>query len=404
MYLHDTKVRIFLNETKIMMENIVKKIKISPAEGEGVVFGGNWLTKKLWKIERGLLNRILRITTEQRRHGESIDELSGRISEQDKSVAALTEEVSATSEEVSRHNDYFAPRAWVGDVEKASDIGIGQISAEVNDDGSFELRVRDKTIIFKPGEQPQALVNLIRGEVTEGTTSMSIAGKECKIVDGKFEVALGPDISFNGLFASKPIKSISSMNCDWLKGYPCRAMFNASKLETFDHNVMPAIQIYESVYMFANCIHISSIDFSFYKDVGVADGMFASCRANYINLSGVLSWDTCSAKNMFNEGSMVETLVLSDCVLLNSLGTLPHTLTNIYGPIKHIESSLDFSLCSKLTVESIREVFSALGKDLDYSVRLHPEAYNRLSAEDKAIATSKGWSIVRTVTQDLVDQ
>lgn len=54
------------------MENIVKKIKISPAEGEGVVFGGNWLTKKLWKIERGLLTRILRITTEQRIQGDNI--------------------------------------------------------------------------------------------------------------------------------------------------------------------------------------------------------------------------------------------------------------------------------------------------------------------------------------------
>lgn len=91
----------FSERNKKMMENIVKKIKISPAEGEGVVFGGNWLTKKLWKIERGLLNRILRITTKQRIHDEDIDVLSGRISEQDKSVAALTEEVSALTEEVS---------------------------------------------------------------------------------------------------------------------------------------------------------------------------------------------------------------------------------------------------------------------------------------------------------------
>lgn len=385
------------------MSKNINKIQISSSEEDKLQLGGNWLAKKLWRLKRRVHDNSAWVRNELKRHSSYFGNIWADIGKQDANIKTIEGNVSALTEEVSRHNDYFAPRAWVGDVEKASNIGIGQISAEVNDDGSFELRVRDKTIVFKPGEQPQALVNLIRGEVTEGTTSMTIAGKECKIADGKFEVALGPDISFNGLFTSKPIKSISSMNCDWLKHYSCNAMFNASKLETFDHNVMPAIQICESVYMFANCKHISSIDFSFYKDVIRADGMFASCRASYINLSGVLSWDTYSAKNMFNSGSMVETLILSDCVLLNSLGTLPHTLTNIIGPIKYIGGSMDFSLCSKLTVESIREVFSALDKNQNNSVRLHPEAYNRLSAEDKAIATSKGWSIIRTVSVDLID-
>lgn len=393
------------------MSKNINKIQISSSDDDKLQLGGNWPAKKLWRLERRVHDNFAWVRNELKQHSSHFGDIWADIDKQDANiktiegnVSALTEEVSATSEEVSRHNDYFAPRAWVGDVEKASNIGIGQISAEVNDDGSFELRVRDKTIVFKPGEQPQALVNLIRGEVTEGTTSMTIAGKECKIADGKFEVALGPGLdSLNGLFTSKPIKSISSMNCDWLKHYSCNAMFNASKLETFDHNVMPAIQICESLYMFANCKYISSIDFSFYKDVIIADGMFASCSASYINLSGVLSWDTSSAKYMFSEGSMVETLILSDCVLLNSLGKLPHTLTNIIGPIKYIGGSMDFSLCSKLTVESIREVFSALDKNLNNSVRLHPEAYNRLSAEDKAIATSKGWSIIRTVSVDLID-
>lgn len=387
------------------MENIVKKIKISPAEGKGVVFGGNWLTKKLWKIERGLLNRILRLAKAQKNQDVSIDELSGRISEQYKNVSALTEEVSATSEEVSRHNDYFAPRAWVGDVEKASDIGIGQISAEVNDDGSFELRVRDKTIIFKPGEQPQALVNLIRGEVTEGTTSMSIAGKECKIVDGKFEVALGPGNNlqlFSGLFASSRIKSISAMNCDWLNECQFISMFINSKLETFDSAVMPAKQVWSCRSMFAGCRSLTTVDLSYLKGVVDVSFMFSNCSASWINLDGVITWDTGQASNIFNN-SAVETLFLSDCVFALGPVDFPSTLTNISGPIKYIGSTMNFALCSKLTVESIREVFSALDKNLNNSVRLHPEAYNRLSAEDKAIATSKGWSIIRTVSVDLID-
>lgn len=379
------------------MENIVKKIKISPAEGEGVVFGGNWLTKKLWKIERGLLNRILRLAKAQKNQDESIDELSGRISEQYKNVSALTEEVSATSEEVSRHNDYFATRARVENVEKASNIGIGQISAEVNDDGSFELRVRDKTIIFKPGEQPQALVNLIRGEVTEGTTSMTIAGKECKIADGKFEVALGPGSNmqlFAGLFASSRIKSISAMNCDWLNECQFTSMFINSNLETFDSAVMPAKQVWSCRNMFAGCRSLTTVDLSCLNGVCDTSFMFNNCSASWVNVAGVITWDTGLASNMFH-GSAIETLILSDCVFALGPMDFPATLTNISGPIKYIGSTMDFSLCSKLTVESIREVFRALQPDCKQTVAINAEAYDRLSTEDIAIATSKGWNVAR---------
>ena len=391
------------------MSKNINKIQISSSDDDKLQLGGNWPAKKLWRLERRVHDNFAWVRNELKQHSSHFGDIWADIDKQDANiktiegnVSALTEEVSATSEEVSRHNDYFAPRAWVGDVEKASNIGIGQISAEVNDDGSFELRVRDKTIVFKPGEQPQALVNLIRGEVTEGTTSMTIAGKECKIADGKFEVALGPDISFNGLFTSKPIKSISSMNCDWLKNYSCRAMFNASKLETFDAKVMPTMQLYDCSLMFANCRSIDRIDFSYFKDLWIADYMFANCRASYIDLSGVISPDTYSAKRLLDTSCRVETLILTDCALIHQL-EFPSTLINIYGPIRYISAPMDFSLCSKLTVESIREVFSALDKNLNNSVRLHPEAYNRLSAEDKAIATSKGWSIIRTVSVDLID-
>ena len=69
-------------------------------------------------------------------------------------------------------------------------------------------------------------------------------------------------------------------------------------------------------------------------------------------------------------------------------------LKNIIGPITGIRENLDLSPCIALTAESAMTVIEGLATVTAYrNLRLPKKAYAALSDEQKAVATSKGWTL-----------
>lgn len=84
--------------------------------------------------------------------------------------------------------------------------------------------------------------------------------------------------------------------------------------------------------------------------------------------------------------------IRGDVYAPNSFADLTNCLENIPSS-GTIYSSLNLSPCPLLTRESCLVLFNALDADNPNTITLHANAKARLSAEDIAIATNKGWTI-----------
>lgn len=64
---------------------------------------------------------------------------------------------------------------------------------------------------------------------------------------------------------------------------------------------------------------------------------------------------------------------------------------------KEIESSMHFEECPKLSLDSVKNIINMLKTNeqpIRKELRLHPEAYDRLTPEDIAVAVNKGWVVM----------
>lgn len=113
-------------------------------------------------------------------------------------------------------------------------------------------------------------------------------------------------------------------------------------------------------------------------------------------------WDL-SNKAVFREflnGSGIETLHINtripEATNLDNFFTGCSSLTNVVGELNDIPISLSLKDSPLLTADSCMVFINGLMEDkVGQSLTLHRDAYDRLSEEQLAVATSKGWSVVR---------
>lgn len=74
-----------------------------------------------------------------------------------------------------------------------------------------------------------------------------------------------------------------------------------------------------------------------------------------------------------------------------------YALENIYGPIRGIDFSLSLADSPRLTAQSALVIIDGLAQTTSpYQLTLPGKAYDGLTAEQIAVATSKGWTVVRS--------
>ena len=134
-------------------------------------------------------------------------------------------------------------------------------------------------------------------------------------------------------------------------------------------------------YMFGNCNRLESLNISNFDTSKVTnmESMFGSCSSlTSLDISGWNTSKVISMAGMFNKCSSIEAINCDGLQFPNI------NLSNI-----RLDS------CTKLTVESLVGLLNALPQsDKGYSFQIGDVNIAKLSDEQKAIATNKGWTLI----------
>ena len=178
----------------------------------------------------------------------------------------------------------------------------------------------------------------------------------------------GTSIDLTGLGTS----TFTSMN----------SMFSScGNLTSIDLSHFDTSNVTDMSNMFSYCYKLKSLDLSHFDTSKVRSmyGIFSMCRSiKSINLSGL---DTSNVTDMSS--------IFSNCYSLETINCDGLQLPNIDMPYIHL------SYCSKLTVDSIVGMLNALPTTTNgYSFDIGTDNIAKLSEDQKAIATTKGWQLV----------
>lgn len=181
-------------------------------------------------------------------------------------------------------------------------------------------------------------------------------------------------------YATHNLERIDVSNFNTGNGVNFFAMFDEgykiSALDVSKWNMSSAKNI---DWMFCRCQSITSFDLSTWdtSNVTSAHHLFAVCSAELIDLSGI---DLSQATNMYRAFNENYKLSVIKCTGLK----LPNIELSSIG--------LNFS---PLTVDSIVGLLNALPQsDKGYSFQIGSDNIAKLSDEQKAIATDKGWTLI----------
>lgn len=157
--------------------------------------------------------------------------------------------------------------------------------------------------------------------------------------------------------------------------------------------------------IFFGCSNLRAVDFTDTDLSGVTNmsGAFRSCNSiTAIDLSGTNLNSVKTISNMCNFCPGLVTIDLSnvDFSAVTSVSAaftrcdnLENIITNENTVFPSVSMLDTFSSCPKLSVQSVRNIFNALPTVTGMTIKLHATTYNRLSADDIAIATDKGWTV-----------
>ena len=168
-----------------------------------------------------------------------------------------------------------------------------------------------------------------------------------------------------------------------------------------------SIQWTDLSYMFSNCSLLTSLDVSHFNTSNVTNmyGMFNRCSS--LNSLDVSHFDTSNVTDM--------ALMFYGCNKLTSLDLSGWNLSNVTYMINMFYRCMSletikcdglqlpdinmlyisFDSCSKLTVDSIVGLLNALPQSThNYSFQIGQTNIDKLSDDQKAIATNKGWTLV----------
>ena len=239
--------------------------------------------------------------------------------------------------------------------------------------------------------------------------------------------------------------------CDWDKITNCNEMFySCSSITSLDVSNFNTSNVTNMRYMFNSCSHLESLDVSNFdtSNVVTMEGMFAYIQTmSSIDLSNFVTSNVTDMSYMFASSNKFVSLNLSDfdtsnvvtmkcmfswCSKLESLDISSFDMSNVnyvdsmiyycmnlvdlkfgknlgksykYKTVNSSDHRLDLSYCTKLTHDSLMSVinnlydlnitYSLIGDGTLYRQNLKLGSTNlaKLTAEEIAIATNKGWNV-----------
>lgn len=179
--------------------------------------------------------------------------------------------------------------------------------------------------------------------------------------------------------------NLKSVSCENWRLDNCTTMFamfdSCAALKNFDPSRWNTSKVTNMEWVFIRCSSLTSLDLSKWdtSQVTVMNNFLSSCTSlTSLDISG---WDTSkvhSMRNMLYNCHSLETLKCDNLILPNiELGNI----------------GLEYS--TKLTVDSIVGLLNALPQsDKGYSFQIGSNNIAKLSDEQKAIATNKGWTLI----------
>lgn len=154
------------------------------------------------------------------------------------------------------------------------------------------------------------------------------------------------------------------------------ANFGIEKLPDFDFSNLTNVSS-----MFNGCYELKEIGNLNFVNVEKASGCFLTCQnlhtISNINISKLIS--TADYGSFSNPGY----LMFDGCYMLRNIvfnGT--------------IDISLNFSDCTELTHDSLMSIINALSSTTKKTINLGTTNLEKLTDDEKAIATTKGWTLV----------
>lgn len=178
---------------------------------------------------------------------------------------------------------------------------------------------------------------------------------------------------------------LQSVSCENWRLDNCTSMFamfdSCSALKNFDPSRWNTSKVTNMEWVFVRCASLTSLDLSYWdtSQVTIMGNFFNSCTSlTSLDISG---WNTSKVNNMRN--------MLYNCPSLETLKCDNLILPNIeLGNIGLVYST-------KLSVDSIVGLLNALPQsDKGYSFQIGEINIAKLSDEQKAIATDKGWTLI----------
>lgn len=178
---------------------------------------------------------------------------------------------------------------------------------------------------------------------------------------------------------------LQSVSCENWRLENCTTMFamfdSCSALKNFDLSKWNTSKVTNMEWVFARCASLTSLDLSNWdtSQVTIMNNFLNNCTSlTSLDISG---WNTSKVDGMRN--------MLYNCYSLETLKCDNLILPNIeLGNI-----GLEYS--TKLSVDSIVGLLNALPQsDKGYSFQIGSNNIAKLSDEQKAIATNKGWTLI----------
>ena len=182
-------------------------------------------------------------------------------------------------------------------------------------------------------------------------------------------------------YNSNRLESLNVSNFNTAKVTNMSGMFHGIKSTELDLSSFDTSQVSDMSQMFGWCSNLVSLDLSHFNVSNVTDmrNMFDWCtKLTSLNIS---NWNMSKVTNvyqMFDTTSLIETIAC-DGLQLPDIDL----------------SYIALNSCKKLTVDSIVGLLNALPQSThNYSFQIGADNIAKLSEDQKAIATNKGWKLI----------
>ena len=188
--------------------------------------------------------------------------------------------------------------------------------------------------------------------------------------------------AYNGLFYGCKAKTITFINCDTSKMTTMETMFGYSNIQSLDLSNFDTSNVTSMYNMFQYCSLLTSLDLSSFNTSNVTEmvRMFYACHnLTSLDLSSFNTSNVTDMRDMFYNSYNLTDLNMNGAILPK------RNLTN-WG----------LNTCKALTVDSLVSVLNALqqlNEGESYTCQLGADNLAKLTDEQKAIATNKGWTL-----------